>query len=311
MRQASVEAIPVNRTLLPFPKVIIFEIVGGCNLRCIMCPHSQLTRPKGLMSLDLYKRLIDEIASHDRFQTEVWATIMGEVFVHGHAVFDYLDYAKQAGLQKIYLNSNMVRFEESMLDRLERCGLNKLTVGIDAATRETYDKIRVGGDFDRVEHNIRFLLDAKRQGRLPELELVLQFIVQDFNEHEEEAFKAKWMGQGATLKIRPRLGWGTGVPAPNLCLPDEVRTMPCPWLMRTMSIHWTGHVAQCDAEWNGERYVGDLNRQTIEEVWLGELLGKRQRHLNLDFSQEPCRDCKDWQCGLSEVYPASRVAAAV
>jgi radical SAM protein with 4Fe4S-binding SPASM domain len=72
--------------------------------------------------------------------------------------------------------------------------------------------------------------------------------------------------------------------------------------MRTMSIHWTGQVAQCDAEWNGERYVGDLNKQTIREVWMDQLLQKRQRHLRNDFDMQPCRDCKDWQCGLSEIY---------
>ena len=32
--------------------------------------------------------------------------------------------------------------------------------------------------------------------------------------------------------------------------------------MRTMSIHWTGQVAQCDAMWDGGAYVGDLKRQS-------------------------------------------------
>ena len=301
MREVTIESVPVNRTLYPFPKVIIFEIVAGCNLSCIMCPQPFMTRPRGLMDLDLYKKCVDQIAATDP-DTEVWATIMGEVLVYGDRVFDYMEYAKDAGLRKVYLNSNMVLFEEEMIPRLERSRLDKLTIGFDAATKETYDKIRVGGDFATVEENINLLLDAKKRGRLPDLELILQFILQDENQHEEELFKQKWLGRGVTLKIRHRLGWGTGVPAANLSLPAEARTMPCPWLMRTMSVHWTGEVAQCDAEWNGNRYVGDLNRQTIEEVWLGELLRTRQRHLNLDFELEPCRECKDWQCGLSEVY---------
>ncbi len=78
----------------PFPKVVIFEIVCGCNLSCIMCPQPKMTRPKGLMDLDLYQRLTTEVAKNDP-EIEVWATIMGEVFVYKDLVFDYLRFAKQ------------------------------------------------------------------------------------------------------------------------------------------------------------------------------------------------------------------------
>lgn len=302
MKPVGIESIPVNRTLHPFPKVVIFEIVCGCNLRCVMCPQPKLTRPKGVMDLELYQRLTREVAANDP-DTEVWATIMGEVFVHGDLVFDYLQFAKrQAGLKKVYLNTNLVLFRPEWIDRVAASGLDKITVGLDAATEETYNKIRVGGDFRAVESNILALLEAKAQGRLPNLEIILQFIVQDENQHEEELFKQKWTGRGVTIKVRQKLGWGLGVEADNLAIPDRERTIPCPWLMRTMSIHWTGQVAQCDAEWNGDRYVGDLNRQTIKEVWLDQLLVKRQRHLANDFDMDPCRDCKDWQCGRAEFY---------
>lgn len=302
MKPVVIESIPVNRVLHPFPKVVIFEIVCGCNLSCIMCPQPKMTRKKGLMDLQLYKRLTKEVAQHDA-ETEVWATIMGEVFVHGDRIFDYLHFAKhEAGLKKLYLNSNLVLFREEWIGRLAESGLDKITVGLDAATESTYNQVRVGGDFQAVERNILSLLDAKSRGLLPKLEIILQFIVQDENQHEEQLFKQKWSGRGVTVKIRQKLGWGTGVPAENLAIPNHERTVPCPWLMRTMSIHWTGQVAQCDAEWNGDRYVGDLNRQTIKEVWMDQLLAKRTRHLANDFDFEPCRNCKDWQCGRAEIY---------
>ena len=302
MKPIGIESIPVNRTLHAFPKVVIFEIVCGCNLQCVMCPQPRLTRPKGIMDLGLYQRLTKEVAENND-ETEVWATIMGEVFVHKEAVFDYLRFAKrEAHLKKVYLNTNLVLFREEWIDQLEETGLDKITVGLDAATEFTYNQIRVGGDFRTVEKNILALLAAKTRGRLRQLEIILQFIVQDANQHEEELFKQKWAGSGATIKIRQKLGWGLGVKADNLAIPDRERTIPCPWLMRTMSIHWTGQVAQCDAEWNGDRYVGDLNRQTIKEVWMDQLLNKRQRHLMNDFDFEPCRDCKDWQCGRAEFY---------
>ncbi|MEI6816423.1 MAG: radical SAM protein [Bacteroidota bacterium] len=301
MQPVSIERIPINRTLYDFPQVVIIETIAGCNLKCIMCPEKDLSRPQGKMKFPLFKKIIDEI-SVENPDAEVWMPIMGEVFMMKERVFDLIEYAKSKGLTKIFMNSNFVLFEKSWIDRLDSSGLNKLTVGLDAATKETYEKIRVDGDFDKVEENIKALIEAKTKGKLKNLEVTLQFIVMEENENEEELFKTKWMDKGFTIKVRHRLGWGTAVESPALCLPNEGREIPCPWLMRTMSIHQDGHVAQCDAVWDGQFYEGDLNTTTIKEIWLGSLLAKRNRHLNNDFDMDPCRDCKDWQCGLSETY---------
>ena len=301
MRPVSIDSVPVNRTLYDFPRAVIVEIVAGCNLRCVMCPQARLTRPRGVMDLALFGRIADEIAAADP-GTELWAPIMGEVFTQGDRVFDFIDRARFSGCRRVHLNTNLVLFREEQVARLAASPPDSLVVGLDAATRATYDRIRVGGDFDRVERSVEALLAAKRDGALPRTEIVLQFIVQEANANEEEAFKTRWMGSGAALKIRHRLGWGTGVSAAALDIPPRMRNVPCPWLMRTMSVHWTGEVAQCDAMWDGGEYVGDLRNRTIREVWQDRLLTLRRRHLANDFEFDPCRTCSDWQCGRSEVW---------
>lgn len=314
MREIALQHIPVNRELHPFPRVVIVEIVAGCNLACIMCPEKTMTRSRGIMDLGLFRRIVEEIAAADP-AIELWAPIMGEVFMYRDRVFDYIDCAKDAGLTNVNVNTNLVLFRPIWMERLARSRLDRLVVGLDAVTEDTYRKIRVDanprrkGNFARVQQNIDALLEAKAAGRLPHLEIVLQFIVQEENAHEEEAFRRRWAGSGAVLKIRHKLGWGTAVTAEALDLASEERVVPCPWLMRTMSIHWTGEVAQCDAMWSGREYVGDLNRETIREVWLGELLVRRRRHLECDFDFDPCRDCGDWQCGRSEIVETERSGA--
>jgi MoaA/NifB/PqqE/SkfB family radical SAM enzyme len=276
-----------------------------------MCPEKAMTRPRGIMVPELFRRIVGEIADRDP-AVELWAPIMGEVFLYRDRVFDYIEYAKDRGLASVSLNTNLVLFRPQWIERLARSRLDRIVVGLDAATERTYRAIRVDRNprrtrnFSRVEDNIRALLDAQASGRLPGLEIVLQFIAQDANSAEEEAFRARWSGSGAVLKIRHKLGWGTAVSAEALSLATEARTMPCPWLMRTMSIHWTGQVAQCDARWDGAEYVGDLNRQSIAEVWMDRLLARRKRHLLGDFDFDPCRDCRDWQCGRSEIVETKR-----
>jgi len=301
MRTITIKDIPVNRELHTFPQVVIFEIVAGCNLQCIICPSKKMTRPKGVMEFNLYKHLIDEIKENNK-NIELWTPLMGEVFLYKDIIFKYINYAKQAGLKKVFLNTNFILFDTNWIKQLDESGLDRLIISVDAATEEVYKKIRVGGNFNKLESNIHSLLEAKSKGKLQNLEIVLQFIVQDENQHEEEFFKKKWSGKGLTLKIRQKLGWGLSIHAENLNIPDKERNVPCPWLMRTMTIHWTGQVAQCDAAWNGDFYMGDVTKQTIKEVWLDKLLKRREKHLRNEFDFYPCNKCKDWQCARADIY---------
>ena len=48
-----------------------------------------------------------------------------------------------------------------MLD--DDCGVTQLFFSIDAASKETYDKIRKGSDWDKVMKNINYFLDLKKK----------------------------------------------------------------------------------------------------------------------------------------------------
>jgi len=47
-----------------FPRRIELELASSCNLRCVYCPRHYLDDLKGFIDLNLFKRLIDEIASY-------------------------------------------------------------------------------------------------------------------------------------------------------------------------------------------------------------------------------------------------------
>ena len=46
--------------------------------------------------------------------------------------------------------------------------------------------------------------------------------------------------------------------------------------------------------------LGNVNHQTLEEIWLGELMTVRDRHMRLDFNFSPCNKCEDWQGGRAK-----------
>ena len=279
-----------------FPKDIIVETTAYCNLKCIMCPQSTMTRPKGNMSLQTFKKIADEVAKHKR--SRMWLAIMGEPLLQPERLINIVYYAKHIGVKKVCLNTNGTYLVPKVAKNLIYSGLDEFLIGIDASEEATYNKIRRGGDFVEVVGNTIALLKYTRGYITPKV--IVQFIVMRENESEVEEFKRFWLSRGAIVKIRPRLGWRVK-DTYELEVGDQER-YPCPWLLNAASIQWNGKFNQCDGGWSGDYSPGDINKQTIEEVWNGELKERRKKHWEGDFTHPLCSECKDWMVPKSKFY---------
>lgn len=283
-----------------FPINVIVETSSYCNLKCPICPNSFMKRKKGNMEFKVFKKVVDEIA-HVKPDTTLWLALLGEPLINHSQLIKGIRYAKDKGLKDVRLNTNGLLLNTEISWNLVQAGLDYILISVDAATSKTYNKIRVGGNFDKLVWNIDQLIAAKTAAQ-SKLKVVTQFIVMEENESELEQFKKYWLDGGAIVKIRPKLSWGNTIEAKNLNLTQEDRTYPCPWLARTVSIQWTGKLAQCDFDFEGVYSPGDINKQTIKEIWDGEILKRRQKHIAGDFSHPLCSTCKDWQVGLAQYF---------
>ncbi len=290
-----------------FPTDVLVETIARCNLRCIMCPQAKLTRPAGVMSIDLWKKIVDEIAAKSP-STALWPALMGEPFLD-EQIFARLEYAKKSGIERVNLNTNLLRFEKDKIEELFDCGLDAMFVGVDGATSETYGKIRFPGRLDVLLDKLFFILNERDRRNLTHPQVSVQFIVMEENEHEEQAFIDFWKNSGVDvdIKIRPRLNWSAGVQTwSKMRGSGRQDRIPCTWLLRQMAIHWNGRVPQCDADWNGATYCGDINKMSIEDVWKKGIRRLQQEHLAGRFdSSGLCPGCNEWMAGLSEKIAAA------
>lgn len=301
MKKPNLEAVKKTLKHNPFPIDIVIEVISYCNLKCIMCPQPALKRQRGEMPMEVYRKIVDEVARENP-SSNLWLALMGESLLVGHKLADMISYAKREGIQNIHLNTNARFLDSEMTEKLIGAGVDEIIVGLDAFKKETYDRIRINGDFDETIKNCERLLKIKKEMHLEKPVVIMQFICMEENEHEEEQFKNYWLDKGSVVKIRPKLGWGAGVEAKNLNLPESERNFPCPWLNRTVSIHWSGRLAQCDGDFEGAYSPGDIRTQSIKEIWEGELAARRARHWKGDFTHDLCKNCRDWQAGRSAFY---------
>ena len=105
----------------PFPKVVLLDTCSFCNLRCSMCVHKEMTRPKGFMPWKLSRKLVDEIAATAP-ATRVWMIFFGEPLVARRrkpTIFDMIAYAKGLGLTDVVMNSNANLLDEESARELQ------------------------------------------------------------------------------------------------------------------------------------------------------------------------------------------------
>jgi len=278
--------------MLDFPDLVILELHTFCNIRCSMCPQHMLERKNQEMDFDIVKKAIDEIVAEGS-DTQLWVAIMGEPFMRLDLLRRCLDYATMRGIQDIRINTNGILIKPEMTNWLQAYPITHIYVGIDAYTKETYKKIRIGGDFDLVVRNIEMLL----QKGWDKPKIVVQYIVQDINEHELEDFRKYWLERGAIVKIRDRISWGTF----SGFRENHPNRTPCLWLMRDMNIIVNGDVLQCGADICDNYPVGNVKNQSITKIWHGKMRERQLMHLNGKFDFDPCKRCQDWQVGISQI----------
>ena len=73
---------------------------------------------------------------------------------------------------------------------------------------------------------------------------------------------------------------------------DKLKGQPCHYPFYKMFIDWDGEVIFCANDWQKERKVGNLAKQRLKDVWLGDDLNTiRKRLVKGDRSESPCNKC--------------------
>jgi pyruvate-formate lyase-activating enzyme len=282
---------------LSFPTRFAVEVTAECNLKCYMCHHPNMVRPKGRMPFELWKRCADQIAEISP-TTQCWFSFIGEPMLEPELLIRMIKYGKSVGLKSVNINTNGMYMTPEWADPIIDSGVDLVVFGIDGFSAEVYEKIRIEAKRDVVYSNAEYLLKRIRErGTGPEVQV--QFIEMEENKHELETYKKYWLERGATIKARRMLSWG-GKFDTHLEVPDEKR-IPCPWACTMMHVFWDGRVPRCPGDTEGEEGSGNAWDEPLFDLW-AKLGVYREKHLQYRFDELPerCQKCTDWMTGSAE-----------
>jgi MoaA/NifB/PqqE/SkfB family radical SAM enzyme len=281
-----------------FPDRMYVESTNVCNLDCIMCPtglHID-TRPKGYMEWGLYTQIIDEIAPYaEAVVLHSW----GEPLLHTR-IIDMIRYAKERDLL-VETSTNATRLDEETSRKLIDSGLDRIYLSMDGLTKETYEKVRVKGNFEVVRGNIERFLDLKHELGSA-IEADIQIVRLSETDAEVEEFVRTWKSSYADLiNIKELDTWGGQIDDVNALAvetenddPNRDRK-PCPNLWYHCHIHWDGVLVSCSRDYDAVTPLGNVKNGGVLKTWHGARMRMMRRwHAQGNFCAHQCIDCTEW-----------------
>ena len=193
-----------------YPLNVLVEVVNKCNLECIMCLSSHRKGATNVISSENIISLVKEFKENNLPALMFGA---GDEPLMFSDIDKMWEAANSAGIMDIFIFTNGTLLDEEMCKKILDHKISRVYISLDAATEETYAKIRltnrtieeqttgnnklkiIEGDINRlqaIEENIK-RLKKLRDARKLKLPLIrVSFAVQHKNKHEVELFKRKW-----------------------------------------------------------------------------------------------------------------------
>lgn len=273
-----------KRFTLLNPEIRI-EPTNICNAHCVMCPREKMKRSQGVGDLNLFKKIIDQ--SVDVGAKQVSLENFGETFVDPY-IFERAAYAKSKGLETLTITNASLLDEEKGKKVLEL--FDVIRISMYGIGKDTYEKIHRGLKFEDVQKNVSCLLSMRKQTPRSKTRIEMYFLLMQENKHEMRDFLNKYESVTDAVAVWKPHNWGDGreyrSPLGKKVSCNRPFTGP-------LQVQWDGLVVPCCFDYDSKMILGDLNTQSIQEVFRGDEYNKlRRAHEQGDFSEFPfCNVC--------------------
>ena len=284
-----------------FPLYLEVELHQICNLRCPMC---SITVPEARskyitdehMTWSTYEKIILEAEKYDCPSLNPQG--INEPLLD-QDLENYIKFASNHGFIDIMMNTNATLLSEERCTRLLESGLTRLRFSLDAATKETYEKIRVGAKFESVIEKIEQFLEIKERGGY-ELPVVgVNLVKMKMNEHEIDQFVDMWKDKVDFIVLQeflpPELecDYSEFYTSTSEFRKELTKSFNCQQPWQRLYVHNNGDVSPCCTTFSSELALGNINDNSLYDLWNGNKMNNL-RHIHKSgeyWKNEWCKKC--------------------
>lgn len=277
-----------------FLKYVSLEAHTVCNQACYFCPVSIDPREDHFMSLELYENIVKQLAEYKESIEAVFMINYNEPTVDKNFV-DQVRILKKYDLVPA-INTNGTGLTPKRIDAIMEMGrVGYLSVNLSTMDRESYRADRKGDHINNVMKNMDYVKD-KHIAEIMDIavlgkgdEVHKKDFLQIAEYFEDSYFNVKyWV-------VRDRAGYlevgrKTNAPHKELKGCEMIGSRP----IQHLHINPKGECFLCCEDYENAYIVGDLNKETVNEVLTGPEMTKMRRWI-YGIEEAPddfiCRHC--------------------
>jgi radical SAM protein with 4Fe4S-binding SPASM domain len=304
------------------PIVYNIETTNRCNMRCKMCPRTtMMTRKLEDIAYDSFLKVVDQIKPHSEKDWQTWKdycekkygiaeedaasenhfflyVISKVIQLHGYGdplldrhMDEYIRLLHERGFYS-YFSCNPANINLDLTYKMMDAGLNYVKYSIESVDDEQHKKIRgEASNFTESYKKIQQVLDYKHKNKLNTVIVITMLNLNRQNQKDDfQKLLKAFENLDVYIYLKSENGqWyrkdyhGTeSIHWSEIC--------KHPWM--TMTIKSNGEATMCMEDFNNEIILGDVNKQTLHEIWHGENYKKfRWQHLNKGEGIKCSKEC--------------------
>ena len=297
---------------LSTPMVLFVDPVDTCNFKCTFCPTGDRDlikstgRWQGRMHLDIYKKVIDDLAEFPQPLKVLRLYKEGEPLLHTQFA-EMVRYAKASGrVEYVDTTTNGYLLTPEKVGPILDAGIDRINISVDGMSDEQFwqfTKTRV--NFDKFVENIRKLYERKGNceicikipGDILSQEDKQRFF-DTFGDYADRVSIENFAPCWPEFDVEAR----SGITITEGIYGNAIKDVAvCPYIFYSMAVNTDGTVSLCFLDWARKLNVGDSRTQSLKSIWDGEAM-QRHRIAHLQGCRKDNETCA--ACGqLSHCLP--------
>ena len=277
--------------MLDYPKVIEVQFHNKCNSNCLICPYKDMNYSYKNMSDELFEKLLNEI--DETKLKRIIPYLNNEPFLDINFMNKIKRIRSKFKKIEIEISSNVSMIKEEDIIEMSKLNITELRLSVFGYEKETYNRMMPCLNYEKTFKKLKMIGTRMKHSNT----IILIVMIDNGEINEQEFINMENMCNELGFKFER---WGFLDRSDNVAYKSNniynegVSYCEQNRPLERMHILSDGRVIFCCQDWSQSLVVGNINNNTIGEVWNSEIYNNARNSLYDKEKDSPmiCKKCK-------------------
>lgn len=277
--------------MMDYPKVIEVQFHNKCNSNCLICPYKDMNYSYKSMTNELFEKLLSEI--DEKKLKRIIPYLNNEPFLDVNFIEKVKKIRNKFKKIEIEISSNVSMIKEKDIIALNSLNITELRLSVFGYEKDTYNKMMPCLNYEKTFEKLKTISNI-----MSKTSTIISIVMIDTGEISEQEFiDMEKMCKSLGFNFER---WGFLDRSDNVTYKsnniynENVSYCEQNRPLERMHILSDGRVVFCCQDWSHSLVVGDINNNTISEVWNSKVYNNARNSLYDKEKDSPmiCKKCK-------------------